>query len=165
MSMRWVAAAVIAIAVAAGASGCGSDDTPASGTGAASPGGRPAKASSAKPCDLLTAADVAGLLGVDAPKPTKESKTECVYMNKTKLVQIAVEPGSFDPAIVTTVFRDKGAKVDGLGDVAYTYKDQAIGQTHVWAKGQYLTLSVSATTADDTVAASKKLAEKAVARL
>ncbi|NUO55414.1 MAG: hypothetical protein HOV71_07345 [Hamadaea sp.] len=167
MSMRWVAVAAIAIALTAGASGCGdSTETGGSGTGAgASSAGKDSKAKGVKACDLLTPADVAGLLGADSPKPSKQSAKECVYTSGTKLAQIAVEPGTFDPSILETAFRGRAEKVDGLGDVAYTFKNQAIGQTHVWAKGQYLTLSVSATTADDTVAASKQLAVAAVGRL
>ncbi|NUR74101.1 MAG: hypothetical protein HOU81_25100 [Hamadaea sp.] len=166
MAKRWMAAAVIAVALAAGASGCGDDSTTTgSGSGPAASTGKDAKAGKVKACDLLTPADVAGLLGADSPKPSKQSAKECVYTNGTKLAQIAVEPGTFDAAVMKTVLGDRAVKVEGLGDVAYTFQNQAIGQTHVWAKGQYLTLSVSATTADDTVAASKQLAEKAVGRL
>ncbi|MCP2324289.1 hypothetical protein HDA40_002796 [Hamadaea flava] len=167
MSMRWVAAATIAVALAAGASGCGdSSDTAGTGSGAgASTAGKDSKAKGAKACDLLKPADAAGLLGVDSPKPSKQTNKECVYTSGTKLVQIAVEPGTFDPSILESVFRGRAVKVEGLGDVAYTFQNQAIGQTHVWAKGQYLTLSVGATTVDDTVAASKQLAETAVGRL
>ncbi|WP_157631761.1 hypothetical protein [Catelliglobosispora koreensis] len=151
----WVVTGTAAL-VLAGTAACGGTTNPAT---------PPPSAKNVQPCQLLTGADVAALLGVSDPKPVQDTATECGYQDGTSIVQLAIEPAAFDQAIADKVFAGTGTKITGVGEVAYTYPNGKVGQTHVWVKGQYLTMSVHILDSADNIAASTKLAKIAVGRL
>lgn len=81
-------------------------------------------------------------------------------------MQLTIAPGEFDQAVTDQVFGERGTRVDGIGEVAYTYELAPMGQTHVWIDGLYLTITVLRTAADaDDVGDSRVLAQTIVGRL
>lgn len=173
---------VVAIAVMALAAGCGGDPAPTGSAQSGSPtttwsatvGATTPVKTSGKPCELLTGADAAPLLGLgSAPAPTTSTATECGYEGSNGLdsVELSVEPEVYDAALVDTVFKalnqDKAARVNGLGDAAFTYTFNDLGsQLHVWAKGKYITVTVIiASRRVETVPLARALTETALSRL
>jgi hypothetical protein len=178
MSVRRRAATGALVMTMLGMAACGGAETPAqtgmsppTADGTVSP--TSAKDAAGKACRLVTAAEVAPLLEVNDPPPVKDSETECLYAKGLAQVSIMLEPGAFDQAVVDRLLGgngEKGEKIDGIGEVAYTWKETgeygtAIGMTVVWTKNQYLRISMFATGGRNPVEETIKLARKAVSRL
>src|SRR5688572_18403331 len=83
----------IAAAMLAGTVGCGAD---AGDENVAPPAGDAGASDSAapdgpgRPCELLTGADAAPLLGVATLTPTEDTDEDCVYQNGVDLVQLTI---------------------------------------------------------------------------